>query len=315
MRTVLAQGAIGQLVKNLQTALTAAGCDTQGTDGWFGKATFDAVRAFQQSKSLDSSGVIDAGTWQLLMNAPIPSVPDRCLQLTATFEGHGFGLAVGNFDDALLTWGIIGFTMASGEVPGIILAVNASAPDRLQQSFGDSTAELLRIMQAPKPEQTAWANDRTGSNGSLVDPWRTMFANFGECPEVQAEQMKRVRADYMNPALNTAKRLGMSSELALALCFDVHVQNGGIKTASMKSISQQALAGASEADIRVSIANAVADSANAKWREDVRQRKLTVAKGSGVVHGHSYVLENWGLSSAFVAAELSEAASAVNAAD
>lgn len=310
MRTLLAEGAIGQIVKNAQLALTAAGFDTHGADGWFGQATVQAMKTFQQSKSLDLSGVIDDGTWPLLMNAPVPSVSDRCLQLTAAFEGHGFGLAVGNFDGALLTWGIIGFTMAAGEVQSIILAVNATAPEKVQQAFGQSSEELLKIMQASKSEQTAWANDHTGSNGSLVEPWRTMFANFGEYPEVQAEQVKRVCTDYLSPAINTAKQLGMSSELALALCFDIHVQNGGIKPAVMKTIAQAG--GGTEADLRVTIANAVADSANAKWREDVRRRKLTIATGSGAVHGHNYVLENWGLSSQYTAAELSSAAAAAD---
>ncbi|HYL12783.1 MAG TPA: hypothetical protein VEV41_07095 [Terriglobales bacterium] len=28
----------------------------------------------------------------------------------------------------------------------------------------------------------------------------------------------------------------------------------------------------------------------------MRRRKLTIANGQGTVHGHTYVLENWGLS-------------------
>jgi hypothetical protein len=34
---------------------------------------------------------------------------------------------------------------------------------------------------------------------------------------------------------------------------------------------------------------------NVKFREDVRHRKLTVATGSGQVHGGTFVLRNWGL--------------------
>lgn len=43
------------------------------------------------------------------------------------------------------------------------------------------------------------------------------------------------------------------------------------------------------------IATAVADASAAKWREDVRSRKMTIATGSGEVHGWPYPLRNWGL--------------------
>jgi hypothetical protein len=39
----------------------------------------------------------------------------------------------------------------------------------------------------------------------------------------------------------------------------------------------------------------VADASAAKWREDVRSRKMTIATGSGEVHGWPYPLRNWGL--------------------
>jgi hypothetical protein len=45
----------------------------------------------------------------------------------------------------------------------------------------------------------------------------------------------------------------------------------------------------------VLIANAVADAASATYRDDVRARKLTLAKGTGVVHGATFALQSWGL--------------------
>jgi hypothetical protein len=131
-----------------------------------------------------------------------------------------------------------------------------------------------------------------------------MFAAFGATPEVQAEQLKRVQAEYMLPAIRTANKLGFTSELGLALCFDIHVQNGP-KSDVLASLAPQ-LQGLEEPDARALVANAVADSARAEFREDVRQRKLTVATGKGSVHGKQYVLQNWGLDGAFSAAELED---------
>jgi len=84
--------------------------------------------------------------------------------------------------------------------------------------------------------------------------------------------------------------------LGRALAFDIHVQNGGIKTSARKEI-KMALEEApitTEQELRVIIANAVAD-ASKQSKEDVRSRKLTIASGTGKVHEENFVLGNWGL--------------------
>jgi hypothetical protein len=131
-----------------------------------------------------------------------------------------------------------------------------------------------------------------------------MFAAFGSLSEVQSEQVRHVQKDYLVPAVATGRRLGFTSELGLALCFDIHVQNGGIKASVLKAILQKSQPGMKAGDLRTLVANSVADSAQAAWREDVRRRKLTVATGDGTVHGHKYHLESWGLRGDFVAGEL-----------
>ena len=305
MRTLFAKGSIGDLVKGIQTALTKAGFDTRGVDGWYGQDTTNAVLAFQRAQSLDATGTIDEATWPDLMAEPVPAVSQRSLQLTAAFEGNGFELAEGNFDGALLTWGIIGFTLASGEIQKIILAINDSAPQLMDQAFGESKAELLQLIRASRSEQTTWANSHTLPNGGLVQPWRAMFATFGSFSEVQAEQLRHVQTDYVRPAIQTAKQLGLQSELGLGLAFDIHVQNGGITNMARAQIEGQSTSSMAEQDLRVIVANAVADFSRPAYMEDVRQRKLAIAKGEGRVHAYNYVLQNWGLDAAFRASELS----------
>jgi hypothetical protein len=294
-RNLFGPGAIGGIVARLQQSLTAAGCNTKGSDGIYGQDTSAAVRSYQSKNSLPITGILDDVAWQMLMGSPIPPASQRSLQLTACFEGHGFGLAKGNFDGALLTWGIIGFTMLAGEVQQIIFAVNSAFPQCVTNAFGDKATELLNIMSAGSSEEANWANSLTLNGGFLAEPWRSMFQAFGAMPEVQTEQLKRVQADYLNPAIKVARSLGLSTELGLALCFDIQVQDGGIKTSAMDEISSQSSADISEPRLRTIIANAVADSARPQYQADVRSRKLTVARGSGTVHGHTYVLSNWGL--------------------
>lgn len=304
MRNLFGVGSLGEIVRKIQSALTDAGFDTHGADGIYGNDTVTAVGAFQSANSLTATGRIDDGTWPILMKSPIPTVFDRCLELTASFENHGFGLAIGNFDGALLTWGIVGFTLASGEVQSIVLAVNESAQECVEKAFGANASQLLALMQASSDEQKTWADSVTLPNGTVAEPWRSMFQVFGSFSEVQQEQVRRVQSDYMNPAVGTAKTLGFTTELGLALCFDIHVQNGGIKPAAMSQIRAAQTPGMSESQLRAVVASAVADFASPRWQDDVRNRKLTVASGQGVVHGHNYVLANWGLAEDYTVAEL-----------
>jgi hypothetical protein len=302
-RVLFGVGAIGDIVKEMQQALLSS-TDLKSADRIYGQDTATAVKQFQTEKSLPATGSVDEVTWQALMNAPLPSAGNRSLQLTAAFEGHGFELAVGNFDGALLTWGIIGFTLTSGEVQSIINTIDHEHPELIQKAFGTNANELLQLISSTLAFQKQWADEHTLKNRALTEPWRSMFATFGSFPEVQAEQIKHVRENYLRPAITTAGKLGFSSELGLALCFDIHVQNGGIKAATMKSLLQQFQTVKAETARRKLVANTVADSARVAWRDDVRRRKMTVATGEGKVHGHSYQLSNWGLSSDFPAAEL-----------
>ncbi len=306
-RVLFGSGAIGETIKRIQHTLTQNGFDTEGSDGWYGENTAHAVRQFQEAKSLAATGTIDDSTWNLLMACSVPPVRERSLQVTASFEGHGFGLAVGNFDGALLTWGIIGFTMASGQVQEIVESMEKDRPDIIRDAFQAFAENLLQVMRAPADLQKSWANEHTLPSGALMRPWREMFATFGSYPEVQAEQMKRVSNDYLDPAIATAKKLNFTSELGLALCFDIHVQNGGIKRSAWQQIQQQSGPNIKEPDLRIIVANAVADSARKAYREDVRKRKLTLATGQGSVHGHAYDLQAWGLSGSFTAEELTGA--------
>ena len=295
-RLLFAKGAVGELVRRMQFRLGFTGSDL---DGWFGNQTRDAVVAFQRRTGLTESGEVDVDGWTALMGEPVPSVRERCLQLTAHFEGHAFTLAQGNFDGAGITWGIIGFTLKGGELGRIVLETEARFPGLLRQAFGTTAGELREIVRKPWPEQLAFADSISfGSRKTrLAEPWRTSFRRLGEMPEVQQLQIERAREGYYEPALATAKRWGLESELGIALAFDVHVQNGGIKAAA-KSRIEAALGGRQAADeraLRIVIANAVADSARLAWREDVRERKLAIATGAGPVHGGRYELRNWGL--------------------
>lgn len=296
-RLLFGPGARGESIRILQQQLVDAGFDTNGVDASYGHGTIGAVQAFQQKHSLPVTGNVDDTMWTMLTNAPIPSLRERCLGLTSTFEGHGYTLAEGNFDGAGVTWGIIGFTLKGGELTNIVGSAYKSDPTLVRDCFGDCTDTLLKVLAEPQDQQLAWATSVSSgvSKGTLAEPYKSGFRKLGETPLGQQLQQQRVDADYFRPALATAKAYGLTTELGIALAFDIHVQNGGINSAVGAKVRAQMIPGMSEKAVRVLIANGIADHALAKWREDVRTRKLTVATGEGIVHGVHYVLKNWGL--------------------
>jgi hypothetical protein len=99
----------------------------------------------------------------------------------------------------------------------------------------------------------------------------------------------------MKPALVTYQSLGLQTELGLALCFDIHVQNGGITRARQAIQAEIGGRRLAESTVRKIIATKVADSASPRFREDVLSRKMTMATGAGRVHGENFVTSDWGV--------------------
>ena len=295
-RKLFGFGAHGGIVEDIQRGLQSAGFNPGEIDGIYGHGTTQAVNQVQQNSQLPLTGDVDDQTWTVFMQVPIPSLFERCLELTAAFEGHSYTLAVGDFDGAWLTWGIIGFTMKFGKVQQIILRTQQVHPEFIQQAFGDNAGTLLQIMNGTSDQQKQWAGS-ISVNGRLAMPWGKQFQALGTLPEVREIQRDLAQDEYFLPCLETARSFNLQSELGIALCFDIHVQNGSINSVA-RGLIQQALTSnpnPSEPELRSVIANAVADAANLAFRNDVRSRKLTIATGQGSVHGTNYDLSNWGL--------------------
>jgi len=296
-RPLFARGAKGHLISRLQSALSSGGFYTGLVDGDYGGGTERGVRAVQDASGLPETGRADDVTWTSVMHADIPPLFERCLQLTARIEGHGFTMVAGNFDGAGLTWGIIGFTLKGGELGAIVREVFAASPAAVQRAFGDRTDELMRILHADWQTQLAWADaiSSGASKSAVIEPWRSAFARFGAEDLARASQLRRAEQDYFVPATRTAEGFGLATELGMALCFDIHVQNGGVKPAARAKINAGLGRARSQKARRLLVSNAVADQASTKWREDVRKRKVAIAVGAGTVHGELLTLESWGL--------------------
>lgn len=290
------RGVRGQVVTDIQTALIAAGHPVSA-DGVYGNDTETAIRSFQADKNLAVTGQVDDVTYlRLTSQAAIPPLFNRCLQITGDYEGTGFSLANGDFDGAGITWGIVGFTLANGELSNILRQIDQEFPDVFNAAFGPLATRMRRVLGQSLQQQMRFADSISIGNGSRLQPdWAEAFRKLGADPNVQGIQMERVIKVYKNKADADAQALGLVEELSSALCFDVSVQDGGLSPSEIASV-QQETAGKSESEKRASIAQMVAATAKPQFRNDVLDRKMTFATGAGTVHGEKYELDGWGLS-------------------
>ncbi|GAB3479532.1 hypothetical protein GCM10011496_35320 [Polaromonas eurypsychrophila] len=290
------------IAKRIQTDLQrqgfAVGDPSRFADGDFGGKTHAAVQSLQGARGLPATGAVDPLTWQRLTPTPMPmpSLFERCLQVTAAFEGHGFGLAKGNFDGAGITWGVIGFTLSNREIQVVLAAAEVQSPGILARCMGPLAAEWRAVTVLTLMQQVAWAHAMSSgpSREGLPVAWLQAFEKLGNEEVVKRIQMKRAYERYFVPCAASAATLGLASELGIALAFDVFVQNGGFKP-DATTLAAGLPPATTEAVRRQKLAACVAASARPQYQTDVLSRKNTLATGQGVVHGASYQLTAWGL--------------------
>ena len=299
-RTLFSRGLRGATATRIQRDLLRQGFSSgpvdQFVDGSFGGFTEAALKTLQAARSLSVTGAVDTDTWSELTPDPVPGMFQRCLDLSADFEGHGFELLQGNFDGAGLTWGVIGFTLVSREIQPLLAEAEQKSPGILDRNLGPRASEWRAIVQQPLTKQLAFADKLSEgtSKASVKREWKEAFAALGREPLIQRLQMERAHEAFFVPAQRSAQRLNLVTELGVALAFDVHVQNGSFKPAAF-ALALSLGDSVSEFELRMRLADVVADAAGPKFREDVRARKQTVAAGQGLVHGGRYKLSSWGL--------------------
>ena len=299
-RTLFSRGLRGATASRIQRDLLRQGFSSgpvdKFIDGTFGGFTEAALQSLQADRQLNVTGAVDTDTWPELTSDPVPGLFERCLDLTADFEGHGFELLQGNFDGAGLTWGVIGFTLASREIQQLLAEAEAMSPGILDRNLGPLANDWRVIVQQPMKKQLAFADKLSegAAKASVKHEWKVAFAALGREPVIQRLQMKRAHEGFFVPAQRAAQRLNLVTELGVALAFDVHVQNGGFKSEAF-ALAASLGDSVSEFELRERLADSVADSGRPGFREDVRARKQTLASGHGVVHGGRYELRAWGL--------------------
>ncbi len=307
----LSLGSHGDEVRRVEQRLKDLGLYTGALDGAFGGGVQSAVKAFQKAHALPPDGIVGPRTWALLIPGDEPPaapslasqpLAQRCLALTGTFETSTgspecyCGVA-GNFDKQGISFGVLQWNFGQGTLQPLLSEMITAHHDVAEMIFQDDLQTLVGVLGSTRPEQLRWAASiQDPRRFSIFEPWCGFFKALGRTPEfqtIQVEHADRIRqsADAM------CRAFGVATERALALMFDICVQNGSISQATSATIHADfdRIAAADPADVEVarlrSIANRRAEAATKAFVEDVRVRKLAIANGEGIVHNIQYNLE------------------------
>jgi len=307
----LSLGSHGDEVRRVEQRLKDLGLYTGAIDGAFGGGVQSAVKAFQKSHGLPPDGIIGPRTWGFLLPGDEPPaapslaaqpLAQRCLALTGTFETSTgspdcyCGVA-GNFDKQGISFGVLQWNFGQGTLQPLLNQMITAHRDVAETIFQDDLQTLVGVLASPLPDQLRWAASiQDPRRFTIFEPWSGFFKALGRTPEFQAIQVEhadriRQNADAM------CQDFGVGTERALALMFDICVQNGSIGRATAVKIRSDfariALADptAIEVERLRAIANRRAEAASPAFVEDVRVRKLAIANGEGTVHNIQYNLE------------------------
>jgi hypothetical protein len=307
--TPLKNGSTGNDVTRIQQALQTAGYLSGPADGVFGPATEAAVKQFQAVSGLTADGVVGPGTWaKLFPSPPAPAnfggLDNRCLALTGSFETGSlapncFAALTGSFDGQGMSFGALQWNFGQGTLQPLLKEMFSSHADIAATIFGANLGQVQQAISGSAAAAVAFAvSIQDPASHKINDPWRQLFKTLGLSPEFQAIETNSA-ANYYNRAVSMCNDYKLKSSRGRALMFDICVQNGSINDAVRSLILADYAAlspSLSPDDLEVAkmriVANRRAEAANEKFVEDVRQRKLCIAEGKGVVHGISYDLAN-----------------------
>ena len=303
-------GSKGDEIKRIQEKLKELEFYRGPIDGHFGGGTSAAVKGFQKHKGLDIDGIVGPKSWKKLFDEKIKesflfktTLDYKCLALTASFEtGKGIpecfcGLS-GDFDGQGISFGALQWNFGQDSLQRLLKDMINDYHEVIEAIFQEYYPVLVASLDSSKEELSSFTQSiQHPVKHFILEPWRGMFKALGRTQEFQNIQVRYAEHLY-KAAKNLCKEYDLWSERAVALMFDIKVQNGSIRrltkaqiNSDYDNISQNQSNEEIEENKMIIIANRRAEASNPHWIEDVRSRKLCIAQGWGRVHGIEYDLE------------------------
>jgi hypothetical protein len=226
---------------------------------------------------------------------------DTALRITGGFEGSGYNEVAGNFDGQGLSVGVLQWNYGQETLQAEILLpfIEAYGIEALDYFFPAEISSSA-YMKGNVAVSFARANMLTGIK--VKSPWQLAWKTFLMDPWVLRIQ-KEAAKKFSRKAENYMALWGLHSIRAFCWFFDVVVQNGSMKSVvpghepscldvglaieycEHNKEQWRGLELDREQKLLLVLSHKRALLSNYKWRQDVMDRKGTIAVGHGYVHG------------------------------
>lgn len=222
-----------------------------------------------------------------------PESIQRALAITSAFEGSGYDNVTGNFDGQGLSLGRFQRCWGQGSLQPMLREILA---DDGAASLVPSGARetLIKINAGPRERAVAWADGQTAKKGGkasqvVCEPWRSHFKRLLTSPAGTAVQ-DRLDAATVYKAAAVCADWQLSTERSLAAITDLVVQQGSIPGWVADLIRPQLRRLENEVDRLQIIVTVRASKARKQYVQDCLDRRMTIVRGRGRVHGKTYDL-------------------------
>jgi hypothetical protein len=223
--------------------------------------------------------------------------------LTGAFEtGTGFpecfcGIS-GDFDGQGISFGVLQWNFGQGSLQPMLQDMLSQHESVAKSVFGGHLDVLKQALGAEPSELLAFARSvQHPVTHAVFEPWRGFAKALGRTPEFQAIQTQKA-SSLFRKAIELCGEYDLKSERAAALMFDIVVQNGSISNTvralirnDYNSLPSELAETQREVRRMEIVANRRAEASHPRWVDDVRARKLCIARGKGKVHGIQYDIE------------------------
>ena len=221
-----------------------------------------------------------------LASSPLPGHVVICDGRGNTVEAHSHtdGVIAGTISGRRWDMGILVPWINYSSLPTVIVTPPSTTIYRITRPF----------TQSPKIREIQQALMQAGFDSKGIDG---VYGNNTALAVIAFQKKKGLTVDGEVGQKLRLPLILFYSFSSFALCFDIAVQNGGIdqnETARIRNKIEETLP-TTQQDLRIIIANVVADNSKREFIEEVRSRKMTFATGISTVHGSKYNIKTWGL--------------------
>lgn len=203
------------------------------------------------------------------------SVKAQAIKITSGYEGEGYTSLAGNFDNHYMSYGFLQWNLGSGTLQPLFNKLFRDYPTVASKILPNGGIDLKNALANKK--EIAWALS-IQNNNVVQNPWKDALVSLGNTPEMMSIQDSSA-IEYINQAINLCNKYKLTTDRAYCLMFDIAVQNWGPTSSFIMPL------GISYLDKLKAIVDNVVAKSDARWRDVVRDRKMAIVNGSGLVYG------------------------------